>query len=236
MGEGLLSGFVKVVRAVPGVGLIERELAGIERIVLREFGRRLESVADDHRLPRGGGSRPRGSSNGSRWSSSDPQSLAEAMEQMLRRSMDQSPSDSRRSLFEHVVRELVPDEARILAALADGSRYPLLDVVAAPRGKAARVVLRNASNVGRAAGVAVPSLVPTYVTHLLALGLVETAPENPKLEDEYQILMTESEVKSAHAEAASAGFRASRIVRGTLRISALGRDFWAAARPDPVED
>jgi hypothetical protein len=86
------------------------------------------------------------------------------MERMLRRSMDQTPSESQRSLFEHLVRELVPDEAPILAALADGSTYPLLDVAAAPRGKAIRVVLRNASSVGRAAGVAAPSLVPTYVS------------------------------------------------------------------------
>lgn len=103
---------------------------------------------------------------------------------MLRRSMDQTPSDGRRSLFEHLVREIVP------------------------------------------------SLVPTYVTHLLTLGLAETAPEESALEDEYQILLTEAEVKDAHAEAKRATRRSPRIVRGTLRISTLGREFWAACQLD----
>jgi hypothetical protein len=228
---GLFSDLIKAVRLVPGVGLVEREVAGVERVVLRELRRRLDSIADDHRLAGG----PGGSAidpNGSSPSRSEPQTLAETMERMLRRSMDQTPSDGRRSLFEHLVREIVPDEARILAALADGSTYPLLDVAVAARGRDGRVVLRNASNVGRAAGVSVPSLVPTYVTHLLALGLAETAPQDSALEDEYQILLTEAEVKSAHAEAKRTARRSPRIVRGTLRISALGRDFWAACQLD----
>jgi hypothetical protein len=43
-------------------------------------------------------------------------------------------------------------------------------------------------------------------------------------------LLTESLVKSAYAEADKAARRSPRIVRGTLRISALGRDFWAACQ------
>lgn len=227
----LISELMKAVRLVPGVSFAEREFAGVERVVLREFRRRFESVAEDHHPVAGASASGRGL-NGSSPAPSEAQTLAEAMERMLRRSMDQTPSDSRRSLFEHLVRELVPDEARILAALADGSSYPLLDVAVAPLGKAGRVVLRNASNVGRAAGVAAPSLVPTYVTHLLQLGLAETAEEDSALHDEYQILLTEAEVKDAHAEAAKAAWRGARIVRGTLQISALGRDFWAACQFD----
>jgi len=226
--SGLLSEMMRVARLVPGVGYVEREFAGVERVLLREFRRRLESVAEDR--PAEGTSGSSGTSNGSQPAPSAPQTLAEAMERMLRRSMDQTLSDSRHSLFEHVVRELVPDEARILAALADGSTYPLLDVAVPALGSAGRLILRNASNVGRAAGVADPSLVPIYVTHLLQLGLADTGQEDSGLHDEYEILLTESLVKSAYAEAAKAARRSPRVVRGTLRISALGRDFWAACR------
>lgn len=225
---GPFSEMMNLARLVPGVRYVERELAGVERVLLREFRRRLNSVAEDRFEE--GTSRSSGTSNVSLPVPSAPQTLTETMERMLRRSMDQTPSDSRRSLFERVIRHLVPDEARILAALADGSTYPLLDVTAPALGNAGRLILRNASNVGRAAGVAEPSLVPIYVTHLLQLGLADTGQEDSDLQDEYEILLTESLVKSAYAEADKAARRSPRIVRGTLRISALGRDFWAACR------
>jgi hypothetical protein len=225
---GPFSEMMNLARLVPGVRYVERELAGVERVLLREFRRRLNSVAEDRFEE--GTSRSSGTSNVSLPVPSAPQTLTETIERMLRRSMDQTPSDSRRSLFERVIRHLVPDEARILAALADGSTYPLLDVTAPALGNAGRLILRNASNVGRAAGVAEPSLVPIYVTHLLQLGLADTGQEDSDLQDEYEILLTESLVKSAYAEADKAARRSPRIVRGTLRISALGRDFWAACR------
>jgi Abortive infection alpha len=225
---GPISEMMNLARLVPGVRYVERELAGVERVLLREFRRRLNSVAEDRFEE--GTSRSSGTANVSLPVPSAPQTLTETMERMLRRSMDQTPSDSRRSLFEHLIRQLVPDEARILAALADGSTYPLLDVTAPALGNAGRLILRNASNVGRAAGVAEPSLVPIYVTHLLQLGLADTGQEDSDLQDEYEILLTESLVKSAYAEADKAARRSPRIVRGTLRISALGRDFWAACR------
>jgi Abortive infection alpha len=225
---GFLSEMMQLARLVPGVGCAEREFAGVEQALLREFRRRLESLAEDR--PAEGTSRSSGPSNGPLPVPSASQTVAETMERMLRRSMYQTPSDSPRSLFEHVIRELVPDEARILAALADGSTYPLLDVTAPALGSAGRLILRNASNVGRAAGVAEPALVPIYVTHLLQLGLADTGQQDSDLQDEYQILLTESLVKSAYTEADKAARRSPRVVRGTLRISALGRDFWAACQ------
>ncbi|HEX5257034.1 MAG TPA: Abi-alpha family protein [Mycobacterium sp.] len=225
---GLFSEMMELARLIPGMGYVERELAGAERALLREFRRRVEAIAEDR--PAEGTPRSSGTSDGSLPVPSAPQTLAEVMERMLRRSMDQTPSESRHSLFEHVIGELVPDEARILAALADGSTYPLLDVAAPALGNAGRVILRNASNVGRAAGVAEPSLVPIYVTHLLQLGLADTGQEDSDLHDEYEILLTESLVMSAYAEADKAARRSPRIVRGTLRISALGREFWAACQ------
>ncbi len=223
-----MSEAMKVVRVVPGVGRVEHELAGIERALLRELVRRLDSVSESR--PANGASDPSKTLNGSYQPASGvPQTLAETMTGMLRRSMDQTPEDSRQFLFEHVLRELVPDEARILAALADGSTYPLIDVAVGARG-AGRLVLQNASNVGRAAGVAAPLLVPTYVSHLLRIGLADAGQEDSGLHDEYEILLTDFQVKSAYVEAAKAARRSPRFVRRTLRISTLGREFWAACQ------
>jgi hypothetical protein len=99
----LISGLVKTVFDVPGVRMLERELAGVERVVLRELQHRLDLVAAEARSNSDASAT---FTNGSP-DVGEPATLAEAMERMLRRSMDQTPSDSRYSLFSRILHELV---------------------------------------------------------------------------------------------------------------------------------
>ena len=73
----------------------------------------------------------------------------------------------------------MPDEARIISALSDGSASPLLNVYARTRAGWGEVVLENMSLIGKTANLALPQLTPMYVSHLLSLGLVESGPETP---------------------------------------------------------
>ena len=41
-------------------------------------------------------------------------------------------------------------------------------------------------------------MVPTYVSHLLSLRLVEIGPEDPDLKDDYEILMAEPNCFAIH--------------------------------------
>jgi hypothetical protein len=210
---------VKLVGALPGAG-----------VLMRELRRRWDLAATEAHGSSGNASVARAFTDGSAPDAVEQATLADAMERMLRRSMDQTRSQSRRSLFSRMFNELVPDEARIVSAVADGSTYPLIEIAIAQRGGAPQTVLKNASSVGRAAGVADPALVPAYVSHLIGLGLAEMGPEDTGLDDEYQILLTDGIVQRAHREAAAGGRRAPRIIRATLRISPLGREFWAACQ------
>ena len=94
-------------------------------------------------------------------------------------------------------------------------------------GLAGESLLENASNVGRAAGVALPELTPWYVGHLRRLDLVETGPEDPRLESDYQALLGDSTVLSALGRAGRDGLT-PRVVRHTLRLTPLGRALWEA--------
>jgi hypothetical protein len=219
----------RVTRALPGGELIEEQARKWESAAVREIRRRLEpadttpgfawrplgssaldpkvdrTTLGDHELvtlvrPMNGHAEP----------------LRAGMAELLNRSANSDAQASREFLYTTILRQLVPDEARIVAALADGAPRPLIHVA----------VLANASTVGKNAGVAAPELVPTYMTRLHRLGLVDVGDEDPGLGDEYDILLTDQVVRAAAAEA-----KRPRFLRHTVRISGLGRMFWAECDP-----
>jgi hypothetical protein len=224
----------RAARAIPGLALIEAQASAGERFVLRQIKRRLDQL-DPRRLT----SEPSRPMLVAPLDGSDPRpdvaapTVEEKMRALLTRSMHDTPSDSRRTLHEVLLAELVPDEARILSALSDGSSYPLVHIGAPGVGSYQKLVLENASSVGRAAGVALPDRVHLYVSHLRRLGLVEAGPEDHSLKDEYDILLTEAYLR-AMIDAVGRGPRGARIIRRTVRMSDLGE---AARSPqDPGGD
>jgi hypothetical protein len=163
--------------------------------------------------------------------SAEPETIEQRMRQLLDRALEQSASDSRLALFDKLVNDLVPDEARILGALSDGSRSPLVNIrVRHVSGAAGELVVSNASLVGRTANLTSPQLTPTYVAHLLSLGLVEIGPQAQDLSDDYQILVADTVILKA-LKTAARGPVAPRVERLTLLLSPLGRELWAACNP-----
>jgi hypothetical protein len=231
---GVLSLARSVARQVPGVSLGERQLMRLERRLLRELRLHLDSVD-------GGPPATHTSAESSAGPAAAPAPAAaeepgEILDRLLRSSLEQTPGESRRAQFAAVLRQLVSDEARILAALSDGSVFALLHVAASGVASSTPgLVLENASNVGRAAGVALPGRVPVYVSHLRQLGLAEAGAEDATLGVEYDILSTEPEVRVAKAEADRRGRLPGRMVRRTLRISDFGRELWEACRAPLVD-
>ena len=151
------------------------------------------------------------------------------MSGLLARALEQSTSAGKDELFHRILDQIVPDEARIISALSDGSASPLVSVHALSRaGLLGEALIENASLVGRTANVALPALTPTYVGHLLALGLLETGAEDTDLKDEYQILLADTAVLNA-IRSGSRGPLPARVERRTVRLSALGQSLWTAS-------
>jgi hypothetical protein len=158
----------------------------------------------------------------------DSEALGTKMRELLERALDNSTSSSQAELFHHILDQLVADEARIVSALSDGSSSPLVNVHDWTRRRVqGRAVLENASLIGRSANVALPDMVPSYVSHLLSLGLVEVGPEDPDLKDDYEVLMAETVVLQA-IKTASRGPLAAKVDKLTLTLSGLGQSLWAA--------
>jgi hypothetical protein len=215
-------------RRLPGGAALQREVQRLQDAALHEVRRILDvpegsagaMSADEQRavllVQNSSGSNP----------------LREAMTELLERSVETDRHSSRDYLYGNIISQLVPDEARILAALSDGREFAAVDVVAKQLGRSSvRPVLANASTVGRSAGVSNPDNVPTYVTRLHNFGLVEFGPPNEDLSTQYDILAADSAVQAAQATAESRRLGSPRLLRKTLCISPFGRDFWAATDP-----
>lgn len=205
---------------VPPVEQLVTGWGRVEDALLRELRARLDRLDAPLR-------RPAASEPGTRRFDTP----ARLLEALLTESIEADSARSRETLYTSLLLRLVPDEARILAALADGTRYPLVHIKT--RSNGGRTVLANASTVGRAAGVQVPEAVNTYVGHLRVLGLAEEGPADDALSVQYDILLGEPGVRHpANDEAQDVGRLGTRVLRRTLRISALGRELWHACRPD----
>lgn len=226
----LTGGIRRAARTIPGVSLIEAQASAGERFLLRQIKRRLDQI-DRPPLALGHG-RPIDAAPASGGPNAPTDAwrptIEDTMQELLARSLRNTPAESRHTLHELLVSELVPDEARILSALSDGSSYPLVHIAEPGVGSYRKVVLENASSVGRAAGVALPDRVHLYVSHLRRLGLVESGPENHSLKDQYEILLTEPKLRETIASIGK-GALGPRIIRRTVRISDLGRELWEAA-------
>ncbi|MFF5989887.1 Abi-alpha family protein [Prauserella flavalba] len=221
-------------RRLPGADSAERSLRTLEQKALGELRRRLESAGDPYLATLNHApSTSRNVANGQVKSRavtvvSPDEPLRVAMSELLNRSTGLDRDRSRDYLYAIILRQLTPDEARILAALADGSPFPLVDVAErSGLGAAGRVVLRNASTVGKAAGVSLLDHVPAYVTRLVGLGLADIDEEAPALSTQYEILLTDDTVRAAERMV-----KRARFVRRTVRISPLGVSFWQACAPN----
>jgi hypothetical protein len=212
---------------LPGGEAVQLQFRKAERVVLDQMRRQLDEVDDE------------GTLSGRFIAPVEPMvldghidPLRTAMAELLRLSTELDRERSRDYIFTAIIRQLFPDEARILSALSDGSNYALVHVAGrAALGGPQRIVLRNASSVGKAAGVTLPDLVPNYVTRLENLGLVEIGPEDPGLSIQYDILLTDDRVRAAEEEVRSVRKLTPRFARRTLRLSTLGNQFWDAVRP-----
>jgi hypothetical protein len=162
----------------------------------------------------------------------DPAPLRTAMSELLSRAGESTAGRSREYLFGTIVSQLVPDEARVLAALAEGKRFAVVDVVAKHLGRpTTRTVFANASLLGAAASVTPARNVATYLARLQGFGLVELGPADDELGEEYDKLAVDGVVQEARSLIDRNRMGSAKLIRKTVALSPLGHEFWAACAP-----
>ena len=224
---GLVSRFA---RQLPGAEFAEEQLHSLESRALRELKQRLEGV-DDRRLPPPIGFTPTQSGDAESETGITPP--ARLMADLMKRAEEQTEEQARWYLYSLILKQLVPDEARLLHTLAEGGAQPLLHLGVGPLLGTPRIVAENFSHLGKTAMLRLKDEAPAYITHLRSLGLLETGPEDKELALKYQILESEKltrEVADRIEQEAGAG-RGVRYIRAVLRISPLGQELWDACQP-----
>lgn len=157
-------------------------------------------------------------------------SLSEEFQKLLNQSTEQNKAFAQQVLFKKILEQLTPDEARLLSALSDGSSYPVVDVYSTALVGWPRLVLANLSSMGRDAGAVWMEATSYYLAHLAQCGLLQFAGEEERFLIKYQILEGSSEVLQA-SKAIKTQSRRHKIIRKTVLLSPLGRQFWQACQP-----
>jgi hypothetical protein len=165
---------------------------------------------------------------GDRFDAEEPPSLRERGEKLLRASADVHYQQGEHPAYERILADLAPDEARILRLLAEEGPQPAIDVRA---GLAfvpgSRLVMQGYLMIGAEAGCRFPDQVPAYLSNLHRLGLIWFSRDPVRDRERYQVIEVQSEVMDALREAG----RFSHVVRRSIHLTPLGRNFCAVSLP-----
>ncbi|MBL0679204.1 DUF4393 domain-containing protein [Aeromonas dhakensis] len=159
------------------------------------------------------------------------ESLREMYANLLAASMDTRTAQGAHPAFVEIIKQLTPDEARLLKLFVVPRAFPLINVrreykVTTDTERGGNDLLVNFSLLGWEAGCDYPDETPTYLNNLCRLGLAEiptmyeyTAP------GVYDALENHSTVQAIKTAFESNDKFRIDVARGGLRITSLGRLF-----------
>jgi hypothetical protein len=171
--------------------------------------------------------------------------LRERYLNLLAASMDGARADRVHPGVLEVLRQLTPDEVRIISLFQHDGPYPVVSVQSRHRhGAVVTTVLRHFNLLGEQAGCEHPRRAPLYVDNLVRLGLVEL--RRVRLSEDtraFRAVEEHPEVKAAIAQIEAhppALARATDAVvadlhRQALYVTAFGRQFYEACEYRGVE-
>jgi len=162
-----------------------------------------------------------------------PEVLRRSGEELLRRSRDVWRDEPGHPAYAGILRDLAPDEARIVVLLLKDGPQPCVDVrQGGPIGRlqGSPVIARGLTMIGPRASVRHVESVPQYLNNLTRLGLVWQSPEPVADLLRYQVVEAQPDVLDAvHA------VRRARVLRRSIHLTPFGQDFARSCFADADE-
>lgn len=157
------------------------------------------------------------------------------LSELVQSANTQSFEDAQQHLYIQLLGQLVPDQVRILSAMADGKTHAMIHIAGGPPiGPIMRRVLENYSYVGRSASIRLEDMTPQYLDRMIRLGLIETGPEDRSLEVKYEVMANDKTVRALGKKIEKEFRFPPRILRRTIRATQLGRDLWHDCAPQEL--
>lgn len=155
--------------------------------------------------------------------------LREMFSNLLAKSMNVNTAKIAHPSFVEIIKQLSPDEARIMKLFFNQNPWPILKMRAIQKGTSYySEPLVNFSLLPYKAECEFPELGPSYLTNLSRLGLAETSYNTYNVvENSYQSLYEHAEVVKMHEYITVLG-KEPQIKQGTIERSPFGRNFFEA--------
>lgn len=159
------------------------------------------------------------------------EALSDMYANLLASAMDKNSAAGAHPAFVEIIRQLTPDEAKIVSLFPIPQPYPLVDVSAVYKNPTAEksggyLVRRSYSNIAAMAGCEFPDLFPSYLDNLCRLGLAEVPAlfryTGPGV---YEPLENSDEIREVVESVGKDPERYAQIDRKGMRITSLGMQF-----------
>lgn len=163
--------------------------------------------------------------------------LSELYANLLAASMDARTASKAHPSFVEIIKQITPDEARLLKYFSTTVRLPLIDVQAAEEdGEAGYVdVLVHFSTFGTDAKCEHPHLTPVYLDNLARLGVIALPDSLYTSPGAYEELENHPSIVEAKEQINALEGRKAQIVYRLVEITSLGQQFMEACVVDHRE-
>lgn len=164
------------------------------------------------------------------------EALRELYANLLAASMDAKTASTAHPGFVEIIKQLTPDEARLLKLFSTIELSPVIDVKSYSTDQQGGFieVVRNFSLFGRDASCEHPHLTPSYLNNLTRLGLVEVRDKYYVTPDAYKELEEYPSIVEAKEQITEEGLR-PEIEKKMLEVTNLGKQFMKACVVDHRE-
>lgn len=164
--------------------------------------------------------------------------LSELYANLLASSMDRTTAARAHPAFVDMIKNMSPDEARLMRYLAVSGAVPIVEVRSFSKAdKSYRIVIRYATTLATHAGCEHRGLLGAYLDNLERLGLIEIDRTNQLADTAaYSEVEEHPEVKGVLATIEKESpERTGHIVKMSLRVTSLGRQFIDACVVDRTQ-
>lgn len=157
--------------------------------------------------------------------------LSDLYANLLASSMDKATAEGAHPAFVEIIKQLTPDEAKLVGLFLRKMPFPLLDVrwefKNPSEGKSGgREVLVNFSQLGKIAGCEYQHLTPAYIDNLCRLGLAEVPTMfQYTAKGVYDVLENDAVVQKHKTDIEKNPEHIAVLERKRLRITELGKQF-----------